>query len=231
MLMMARTSKLRRGIVILPDATIFGLQGIWDTSSLSTYSFGATDIGPAASDRYIAMCFMFNNGSSLNSIASVTVAGQSCSKLVAQNGTNIGCEIWITDAPVTSGTSATIVMTTASGAFLRAVVVTYRINFLQSPLAQFSNHSAVSSYPAFSMSLGISAGGVGLGCVFTRNASAGGIITWGGFSEDIDLQLGATADAYSSARTVSATSGTGTVTIDDPSRVGDMSCACCVSLR
>lgn len=228
MLMMARTARLRKGIVSLPDATVFGLQGIWDTTSLSTYSFGATDLGPAAADKYIAMCLMFNNGSSTNSIASVTVGSQSCSRLVAQNGTNIGCEIWITDAPF-PGTSATIVMTTASGAFQRAVVVTYRLNFLQSPLAQFSNHSAA-GFP-YSMSLGISAGGVGLGCVFTRNASAGGFILWSGFSEDIDLQLGATADAYSSARTVSATSGTGTVGIDETSRLGDASCACCVTLR
>jgi hypothetical protein len=34
MLMMARTARLRKGIITGPDATIFGLQAIWDTNSL-----------------------------------------------------------------------------------------------------------------------------------------------------------------------------------------------------
>jgi hypothetical protein len=227
MLMMARTARLRKGIITGPDATIFGLQAIWDTNSLSTYSFSATDLGPAAADKYIAMCLMFNNGSSINSIASVIVGSQTCGRLVAQNGTNVGSEIWITDAAF-PGTSATIVVTTAGAAFTRVVCVTYRLNFLQSPSPQFSNHSS-SGYP-YSMSLGISAGGVGIGCCYTRNANTGGGTTWGGFSEDIDLLLGPTVDSYTSARTVSATSGTGTVTISS-SAPGDVSAACCASLR
>src|SRR5262245_65187574 len=60
-------------------------------------------IGAAAADRYVVVALSMQIDLSLT----VTVAGQACTR-VAQIAAGIFNELWITNAPVTSGTTATV---------------------------------------------------------------------------------------------------------------------------
>lgn len=104
----------------------------YNTSSLSTYTFTGKAIGTASEKRYVLVVILIATGTS---ISSATVAGQSTS--IVANGTNRA--IVLTDAPVTSGTTATIVVNTAASAADCAIGV-YSVtgDFEKTPIATLS---------------------------------------------------------------------------------------------
>jgi hypothetical protein len=78
----------------------------------TTLTFASLAIGTAAADRYVIVV-LHERVSSSGDPTAVTVAGQSCTRRVqSTSGNNAwGTEIWTTDAPVTSGTTANVVVT------------------------------------------------------------------------------------------------------------------------
>lgn len=81
------------------------------TSFTASYSFTSQAIGTAASDRYIIVCVSNRNSAGTNSVNSVTVAGTSCTNLTSSEVGSGLCSIWITNSPITTGTTATIDVT------------------------------------------------------------------------------------------------------------------------
>lgn len=80
----------------------------------SPYSETGVSIGTAANDRYVIVCLTTVSASNIQ-ITGVTVAGTSCTLLARCPATVLGdCCMWITNSPITSGTTATISATYGS---------------------------------------------------------------------------------------------------------------------
>jgi len=93
------------------DAAISYTDSSLDPGNSSDYTFSSAGIGTASSDRYIAVALAGRQASGTPGLSSLTVGGQSCSELIIENSTTQWSAIWITDSPVTSGTTADIVAT------------------------------------------------------------------------------------------------------------------------
>jgi hypothetical protein len=119
-----------------------GLRSAAPTVSSLTFNAGGTQftdgnsqtitglsIGTANVNRYVVIALRTRNTtvSEDGNPASVTVAGQSCSLVVFVDNTSgttgIGHAIYITDDPVTTGTTANIVVTAPSGQTLTSTFV------------------------------------------------------------------------------------------------------------
>lgn len=172
----------------------------------STYTFASAAIGTASSDRYVAIG-IYGRGST-SGTASVTVAGQSCSILVNGNAGGANeCQIWITDAPVTSGTTASVVVTT-NGSWSNCGISTYALTGLQSivPTATVTTTTNNSA-----RSLAIDAGGVAI-CVGYSAATS--TFTTTGMTEDADVTVESTVASGTAGSASSATAQTLSVTIN-----------------
>jgi hypothetical protein len=113
---------------------IFGA-GAFDLTDQNSTTFSSLAIGPALPTRKVLVCVSDRVGlATYVSPATVTVAGQSCSVIAQSNGVGspttqyILAGIYITDAEVTSGTTANVVVTVPSGETMsRCYVSTYAI--------------------------------------------------------------------------------------------------------
>ncbi len=95
-----------------PDAAISYTDSSIDPANSSSYTFSSAGIGTASSDRYIAVALAGRQPSGTPGLSSLTVGGQSCSEaIIDTNASTQWSAIWITDSPVTSGTTADIVAT------------------------------------------------------------------------------------------------------------------------
>lgn len=97
----------------------------FSNSDLTTYSFTSMGIGTASADRYILLV-IGSRDTGNNSLSSATVAGQATTILYTSGSTTDPRAIVITDAPVTSGTTATVSITWSNGS-LRTGVGVYSI--------------------------------------------------------------------------------------------------------
>lgn len=80
----------------------------------SVFTFSSASIGSAASNRHVIVTIGLQHTSD-RTISSVTVAGQSCSSVVSELSSNkTSLAIYITDSPVTTGTTGDVVVTTNS---------------------------------------------------------------------------------------------------------------------
>lgn len=158
-------SVLRNEIISAnPQATAF------NNADLTTYSFTSTAIGTASSDRYVAVA-IGTRDTGTNSISSVTVAGQSCTALVTSGSTTDPRAIFITDAPVTSGTTATVAVTMAN-TNLRCGIGVYTITG-GVPIVENTRTTT-------SGTLNVSAGGIILGMGY--NNGSGTTVTFTGLT-------------------------------------------------
>jgi hypothetical protein len=98
--------------------------GAFSTNDTSTYTFTSIGIGAASSNRYVVVAV--GQRGVAEASATVTVAGQSCTQL-AETGTGAKLHLFITDAPVTTGTTATVVVSCSSGR-TRCFISTYALS-------------------------------------------------------------------------------------------------------
>lgn len=111
-------------------------QGAFDTSSQLSYTFSNLNIGTANTNRRVIVGIAFRRDATTSpAYPTVTVAGQSCTRIIGEisNTTTssvlrVGMAVYITDAAVTSGSTANVVVSYASGVTMtRCFTSTYSI--------------------------------------------------------------------------------------------------------
>lgn len=178
------------------------------TANASSYTFTNHSIGTAAADRYVVVCvFASNSGNGTFSIDSVTVGGASTTSLLHISGTSSNGNIvgmFITNSPVTSGTTASIVCT-MNAAVIHCSVGVYAVYGLTSTTPNDTISISNSADP--SSTIDQQNGGVVI--AMARDAFAY-TVTWSGVTEDYDAQL--ESRVYSGGSIETTASGTLTVT-------------------
>ena len=79
-----------------------------NATDLTNYSFASQSIGAADDDRYLVSVLGAVAITGAPTVSSATIAGAASSKVAGTTNGNDGLELWITDAPVTTGTTGTI---------------------------------------------------------------------------------------------------------------------------
>lgn len=199
-------------------ATFIGAAGV-KSSPADPVTWAAASIGTASNDRYVVVGITAGadagGGDAGFSGATVTVGGQSCS-LIASNfhqagGSSACISLWITDAPVTSGTTANIVLSTyteASVAEANAIVYT----ITGASVIALVDSASDTTFPAapVTASLNISAGGCGIGVYVTQVETS---ISWTGLDvTDLNSDIGVTQISSAHMNTLTAQSLTVTAT-------------------
>jgi hypothetical protein len=179
-----------------------------------TYTFTGIDIGAASSDRHVVV--IIGGGANSRTVSSVTVNGQPCTVVATTTFSVRDAGMAITDSPVTSGTTATIVVTW-SGSNNRCHIGTYAVTGLQSTTPTDTGIDSGTGTPSNrSTTLDISAGGIGIG-LFVNSSGSAGSTTWGGLTEDFDLAGDGTI-CFSGASLESSSAQTGlSITADGSS--------------
>lgn len=189
-------------------------------------TFTAAQIGTAAANRHVIVCLASGSSSIGEDWTVVTVAGQSCSKVVSVgNGNNGHTAIWITDSPVTSGTTADIVVTN-TGNFRNTGCVTYAATNLVSTTATATDTETADNT---AMAAAISAGGIGV-AISTDGATNGNTCTTTGVTVDVnDILIETSRGDMEAGSTTSVGAGTMTVTFDWSAT--NLPAQCCATFR
>lgn len=163
----------------------------------SPYTATGVSIGTAASNRYIVVVVMASNDA-LGS-GSVTVAGQSTTRVVAATGGGRPSAIFVTDAPVTTGTTATVVITVGATADIEFAV--YTLIGAASPTAPTT---VTDTADPLSQSATIPANGCAIACA---NLAAGTTTSWTGATKQAD----GTGTNFRGSTAMSTTAGAATI--------------------
>lgn len=186
-------------VAATPDATISHTATVNDGSDLSIYTFLSTAIGTAAANRTI----LVGIASNAVDVSTVLLDATSMSSVVALGGANRRCSLW--QADFASGTTASLVITFASGAQDCGVDVwaAYGIGL--------TNDTQTSTANPMSATLSIPAGGVAVG--IATNFSAAATFTWGEMTEDSDQVIAGSGNiSYTASSRASASAISPTVT-------------------
>lgn len=214
MLMTARTSKLRAVKPVVIPATIQFVgsgQGTGGPGGPGN-DYISVGIGTAAADRYLVMVSVYDTGGAgaiaLSTIYINNTPGLT-TKLAGFNQSEFTIEIWITNSPFTSGTSAQFTPVPASGSWIDMGLSVYSVRGLISNTISGSAQSTTTS--GTSMGLPILADGVAIGgcCLIDAakpGTSDGSAFVWTGLTEDRDKKSNLTH--YGSASLASATATT-----------------------
>jgi hypothetical protein len=99
------------GVAAAPAGTYsdFGFRDSDSSVATNPYS-KVMDIGAANANRYVIVAIANTNGFNPNISGGVTVGGESCSQVVNGGDSVQTVNIYITDAPFTTGTTATVVV-------------------------------------------------------------------------------------------------------------------------
>jgi len=191
-----------------------------DKSAIDTYTFSSHSIGTASSDRYIIVAVVlrvFNAGA----ISSLTVAGTSCTQAVgATNSGTCYAGIWITNSPITSGTTATVAVNFNSGSPLNCGIATFAVTGLQSTTA---TGTATQTTENTATNLSVTAGGVAV--ALATAAFAQPTYTFTNITERFDTTVEASVNTFGGACDNQASTQTLSITIDHSSSGGfDMQC-------
>jgi hypothetical protein len=160
--------------------------GTFTTTDTSSPSFSMA-IGAAVPYRRIIVCLSFRLDTSTNpNFPTVTVAGQSCTRVTGiiqdtttSNVTRVGSAIYLTDANVTSGTTATVAISRSGTLFTRTFAATYSI-VKNNPLvavntqAQLANPTTFTS-PKQASQVGVAVGGAGTLSTLTSFSLTGAV--------------------------------------------------------
>jgi hypothetical protein len=141
-------------------ASITYAGAVTNADTTSPVDFATVPIGTASSTRHVAFAIAVgvNTG---QTATSVTVAGQATTLAINTHTNSITHIVGITNAPVTSGTTATISVTLSGGSPNgNNIAHAYAIEGLNSTTATDVDSSVTS---AATLNMSISAGGVGLG--------------------------------------------------------------------
>lgn len=196
--------------VTAPDATISSTDHKVSTANATTYTFTTTAIGTAASDRLIIVACSAD-GSAARTLNSGTIAGVSATVFATTNNGNACFAFMI--ALVPTGTTGDIVITW-SGGCVRAGIGVWAAYNVQSTTPTDRQQSSASN----SVSVNISAGGVGAGGACNDNATTPNF-SWTQFTENYDEQEepnfnhSGACNAYATAQTgLSVDCGAGSTT-------------------
>lgn len=173
----------------------------------STIPFSATmDIGTAASNRRVIVAIsVVNSGGTVTSFGSPTVAGQSCRLCATLFGAKLSIGVFITDQPVTSGTSATVAFSPDAGFLTMAhTYAVYGVNPIE-----YDKVTVEASNPS-TTAVDIPGGGVLFAVSSSEDVSS--LCTWTGVTEGFEGFLGLfristgtyTTNAFETGRTVTA---------------------------
>jgi len=149
-------------------------------TNATSYSFTGMSIGTANSGRYVVVCISYRQDANTSpDYPTVTVAGQSTTLIAStQNSTattsvvRTGAAIYLTDNPVTSGTTATVAISKNAVNFSRMFASTYAIT-KNAPLVLVDSQASAIGTPTspqdFTVSKSSSQVGVGMLAAFTNN--------------------------------------------------------------
>jgi hypothetical protein len=160
---------------ILPSAPYAEYTAGYVSSAGVTSFSQSLNIGTAAENRYVIVVLMIDLSSSGGSPTTVTVNGASTTRVATFGAdSDEACAIYITDAPVTSGTTATIATGTVTGGYqiAAAIYAAYGIN----PTPNDTLVAAEGSDP--SGTIDVPANGFIIAGAVT--GSAGSSVTWTG---------------------------------------------------
>jgi hypothetical protein len=176
-------------------------------STNSTYTFSATSIGTADTNRIVAVVVSATGGSTAD-VDSVTINGTTATTV---NSTAFSfATIAVAYLSVPSGTSADIVVN-LSASRARCAVDVYRVIGASTTLAANSVNSFPSSVTSASITTTIPSGGVAIYSIVTP----GGTITysWSSAIEDYDGNIAGSTSRAGATKVGPATSHTETVTL------------------
>lgn len=176
-----------------------------DTGDTSTYTFTNHAIGTASADRVVLVAVCVRSATAGISISSMTIGGVSATELVeASTGANVTSAIY--GLLVTSGTTATIVVTPSNSSQRCAVSV---FEMTGTGGATTTSATATDTSPPSSTTITIPANGAAVGLSFATSGSAVGTGTWAGLTEDNDADLENTNNHYSAAHLNSVSGAVG----------------------
>jgi hypothetical protein len=179
------------------------------TTNSSTYTYSGASIGTASADRYIIVGTAGREGGN-RTFNTCTVGGAATTRLVHQATLN-HLALFITNAPVTSGTTADIVITLSGGSQRNAVSV-WALTGSLSSITPLDTLSIDSTDPSGSLNVG--ADGAHVAIAYTNGNTS---VTWTGVTEDYDVSFesgnnntfssGSDITAAAAARTITANFG------------------------
>lgn len=200
-----------------PAVSLTGSAG--STSDLSSYTFSSVSIGTPSSDRYIAVLVTMRSGSPSASI-SVTVGGQATSEVVRRNTSATSIAIYITSAPVTSGSTANVVVSLGAAA-LNCAVAVFAITGIASNTAVNTQSTATNGA---TMSLSNTAGGIAIGGAIEESTAT---FTVAGLTENLDTVI--EAGQHSQAAASLAPTAGGSLSVSFTSTGVELFSAVCAS--
>ncbi len=165
------------GVGRRPFLTYIG--STYSPDDATTITFTGAGIGSVASDRYVAVSAVGFNLSSTCQPTTLTVGGQATTRLVVSSAIpGAGAGIFVTDAPVQSGTTANIAVTFSSvsdEAYIDVYTITRARPFLADTLALRGT--------SLSGGLDVYGGSCAIGIAGFDNT---GSYSWTGLTEDFE---------------------------------------------
>ena len=176
-------SRFAIGLVYEAPASISYQGTATNTSSLTTYSYTSQPLGIATDSRVVIVGLGTRGVGQLAS--SVTVAGISATKVIAQTDPSVlnSSEIWAAIVPASAGATGTIVVNYSSAPPRNAIAVYAAYNLLSRGGATQTGSSSAASP---SVSLSLPTHGIGLAFLY---GGAAVTVTWTGLTEDVDTQV------------------------------------------
>lgn len=171
----------------------------WGVSSpyAASHTFSNVPIGTASSSRRVIVGASAGTGN----LATCTVAGQSTTKVVSAHvAGNTSAALFITDEPITTGTTATIVVSTSSGNANHYVISCYRVQGLTSITPSDTDSGTLGGGPGGTITLEVD---IPLGNSGVIGVSGAGGYNGTGFSAGYgDLSMHIATDGYASSPVV-----------------------------
>lgn len=223
---LARKKKLLMQSAIVPAQIAYGAASVTDAGTLSSpetftsVPIGSIPSGVGATNRHVIVAIMDN----VTTLTSVTVGGVSCTQRASFTANSINVRLWVTDSPVNTGTTASIVVAFTGGGALR--IAAFAAYDLQSTTA---TATATTSTNGGSMSCAISAGGVLV--ALSYGISNGGTVsgTWSGATESFDSYV--SWRGFTGAIKASVAGETASVSCTLANTQGGLGMAMCASFR
>lgn len=203
-----------KAVLNQPPAPVFTVAATIDfagtavnTGTGITQTFAAAPTGTPTNGRYLVICVSARM--STDTLNTVTVDGASCT-IVAKirNAASPESSVVITDAPVTTGSTASIACTFSS-TVINCGIAVYALNGI---ISTTPTATATTVTDNSAQSLSILAGGVavGVGCYGAGNA------TWTltGLTEDFDQAISSGSSSFAGGSTTSAIDQNLSITFD-----------------
>lgn len=152
------------------------------TTAATSWTFTAQNIGVASAKRYVIVVALVRDAGS-QSISNITINGAATTVLASRGSASYFGAIRISSAPVTTGTTANIVVSVTDTSNAIAIAV-YTCEDISS-FTPVGTVNVTENDP--SETIALSDGGFVLAAAW--NGSAGASVTWTGLTEDADFEV------------------------------------------